>query len=107
MSMFSISSRKDGTISTKNLLDELLTLVRFFPHWTPGKYQLCGDFTTGFETTLDVPPGAHLVTTQIQLGIVRNRTVEVTLEAGRHTVIILQYSRFWGNFTKKPQVFVE
>ncbi|MCA9626654.1 MAG: hypothetical protein KC766_03260 [Myxococcales bacterium] len=72
-----------------------------------GQQVFCGDFTTGFETTLDVPPGAHLVTTQIQLGIVRNRTVEVTLEAGRHTVIILQYSRFWGNFTKKPQVFVE
>ncbi len=67
----------------------------------------CGDFTLGFDTTLEVAPGAHQLTTQIQLGIVRKRAVQVSVEAGRHTVIILQYSRFWGNFTKKPKVFVE
>ncbi|MEZ4369673.1 MAG: hypothetical protein R3B07_02580 [Polyangiaceae bacterium] len=66
-----------------------------------------GDFTDGFEETLEVAPGTHQVNTRVEIGIVRTRSVPVAVEAGRHTLISLEYSRFWGNFTKKPRVFVE
>lgn len=65
-----------------------------------------GDFTDGFEQTLDFAPGTHQINTRIDLGIVRTRSVVVPIEAGRHTVIVLEYSRFWGNFTKKPRISV-
>lgn len=66
-----------------------------------------GDFTDGFEVTLEVAPGTHAINTRIDLGITRTRSAQVPVEAGRHTLINLEYSRFWGNFTKKPKVFVE
>lgn len=63
-----------------------------------------GSFTRGFELMFPVAPGVHLVTTCIDIGLVRRtREYHVPVTAGRAFSVVLDYSRFWGNFTKKPQ----
>jgi hypothetical protein len=63
-----------------------------------------GSFMAGFDATLDVAPGAHRLTSEIDLGIAqRRREWPLTVpEAGCEATI--SYSRFWGNFSKKRAI---
>ena len=68
-----------------------------------------GSFLSGFDTTVEIACGAHVLSTAIHLGALR-RTREYAFvladESGyrdrpaRH-VARLAYSRFWGNFARK------
>jgi hypothetical protein len=68
-----------------------------------------GSFTSGFERTVEVAPGPHRLTTAIHVGgFQRKRAYELVLggegayrEGTGRWVARLDYSRFWGNFTKK------
>lgn len=60
-----------------------------------------GGFMSGFELTLDVPPGAHSLASVIDLGLAR-RTREWAFEVPQGgCAATISYSRFWGNFSKK------
>lgn len=66
-----------------------------------------GSFLSGIDLTVPVQPGAHRVTTKIDvggLGIFRTREYDVTVPPGRGTTLHLEYSRFWGNFSRRPRV---
>lgn len=60
-----------------------------------------GSFKTGINKTLAVSPGSHIVKTKI---LFRSRTYHIEVEIGQTCVIELEYSRTWGNFTKKPRL---
>ena len=58
-----------------------------------------GSFMNGFETTLSISPGTHMVKTVIQLGAIqRTKHFTVVIEPANGYRIGLEYSRFWGNF---------
>ena len=64
-----------------------------------------GSFREGFERTVEVLPGQHFVDTTIELGALkRTRRYPVDVAPARGYTVALSYSRFWGNFTKKPLV---
>lgn len=64
-----------------------------------------GSFVGGIDIAGATSPGAHTVTTRLELGIAaRTRSYTVDVPAGRGVTLELEYSRFWGNFTKTPRV---
>jgi len=64
-----------------------------------------GSFMAGIDISGAVSPGTHNVTTRIELGIAaRTRSYTVDVSAGRGVTLDLEYSRFWGNFTKTAAI---
>lgn len=64
-----------------------------------------GSFTSGVELFLPVTAGPHLITTRIDLGgIGRGREYPIAIPPGQAFSLELEYSRFWGNFAKKPRL---
>jgi hypothetical protein len=61
-----------------------------------------GGFLEGVELYLPVATGPHVVSTRIDLGVIsRTREYPVFVPPGQAFTLELEYSRFWGNFTKK------
>ncbi len=62
-----------------------------------------GSFLEGFTAARDVAPGAHELTTSIGTGgvLARRRSYSITVGDGDEVTAVLEYSRFWGNFTSK------
>ncbi|MEI8254108.1 MAG: hypothetical protein WCJ30_00380 [Deltaproteobacteria bacterium] len=67
-----------------------------------------GSFAAGFRVSLSLPPGGHVIETRIHVGVVsRRRQYEFELpvvglrDSATAWNIRLDYSRIWGNFTKK------
>ncbi len=64
-----------------------------------------GSFLGGVDLSGAVAPGMHTVTVRIHLEpFVRERVYAVEVPPGRGVTCELEYSRFWGNFTKKPKL---
>jgi hypothetical protein len=64
-----------------------------------------GSFKQGVELSIPVAPGEHVVSTRIEIdALTRTRDYPITIPPGEAFSVILSYSRFWGNFTKKPTV---
>lgn len=64
-----------------------------------------GSFASGFEVTVQVPPGEHTLETHIDLGVFgRKRRSVLTLSPAAGWVASLSYSRLWGNFSKKVEL---
>ncbi len=64
-----------------------------------------GGFLGGVDVAGQVAPGVHTITTRLDLGIVaRERIYTVEVPSGRAVIVTLDYSRFWGNFTKTPTI---
>ena len=73
-----------------------------------------GSFTSGFDVTVEVATGRHVLQTIIDPGgIGRQRLYEITIPAPEsalyrgerpRVVAKLDYSRFWGNFSKKLDI---
>lgn len=60
-----------------------------------------GGFLGGIDVTAAAAPGMHRVESVIDIGLVqRRRAWDVAAPA----TVTIEYSRFWGNFTKKPRV---
>jgi len=60
-----------------------------------------GGFLSGVDVTVPVAPGRHLLTSSLDLAIVkRTRTWQVDVPAGGLAVELV-YSRMWGNFKKR------
>jgi hypothetical protein len=65
-----------------------------------------GSFKRGVDLAFPVAPGPHQITAQIDMGgISRNRAYPISIMPGRGYLLILEYSRLWGNFTSKPTIF--
>ncbi len=65
-----------------------------------------GSFTSGFERQGPITPGVHRLETLIDAGIVQRRkhyTFEIT--PARAWLATLDYSRFWGNFARKLELW--
>ena len=66
-----------------------------------------GSFKDGFDVSLEVEPGPHVVDTTISvLGASRRQKIPLPLGDGSYRDVqvveaTLSYSRFWGNFTKR------
>ncbi len=67
-----------------------------------------GSFASGFRASLSVPPGPHVIETRIHVGVVsRRRRYEFELpvvglrDSASSWNALLDYSRLWGNFTKR------
>jgi hypothetical protein len=61
-----------------------------------------GSFKTGFNVAYPFAPGKHVIMTWIEMAATsRNReyTIDVPPEG---CVVVLSYSRLWGNFEKHP-----
>jgi hypothetical protein len=64
-----------------------------------------GSFLGGIDISGGVAPGIHTVTTRIELGVfARERSYAVEVPTGRSVTLHLEYSRFWGNFSKSPKI---
>ncbi len=64
-----------------------------------------GGFLAGVDVAGEVAPGFHAITTRIEAGLfARERVYTVEVPAGRPVTVTLDYSRFWGNFTKTPTI---
>lgn len=66
-----------------------------------------GSFLTGMDVCVPVMPGFRRVGTAMELlgtGIWRSREYPIDLSSGRSTTLVLEYSRFWGNFAKTPKL---
>jgi hypothetical protein len=63
-----------------------------------------GSFKQGFDWWAETPPGTYVVVAQIAapLGFTRSKTYTVTVQPSRTTIVVLEYSRMWGNFTERP-----
>lgn len=73
-----------------------------------------GSFKEGFDVSLEVPPGRHVLETAIDVaGLARRQQIELPLDAegGYRDVpevhAKLGYSRFWGNFEKRASLSVK
>jgi hypothetical protein len=63
-----------------------------------------GGFLAGIDVSVDTSPGPHRIESIINIGIAkRRRAWDVDVPAGGCDVAI-EYSRVWGNFTKRPRV---
>lgn len=73
--------------------------------WLDGALFHVGSFRQGFDRTLMLTPGRHVLSARLTNGpIARTREYEVEVHAGHATVLTLGYSRFWGNLVKRPSV---
>ncbi|MDB5218803.1 MAG: hypothetical protein JWO86_6730 [Myxococcaceae bacterium] len=64
-----------------------------------------GSFKQGLDRVFFVYPGHHQITVFIDMGgISRNRVYPITLSPNRGYSLILEYSRFWGNFASTPKI---
>jgi len=64
-----------------------------------------GSFKQGLDRVFSVAPGYHQITVHIEMGgITRNRVYPIALSANQGYLLILEYSRFWGNFAKTPKL---
>jgi hypothetical protein len=64
-----------------------------------------GGFLEGVDLYLPVATGPHVVSTRIDLGMIaRSREYPIHVPPGQAFSLELEYSRFWGNFTKKPKL---
>ena len=60
-----------------------------------------GSFLSGVDVAFEIAPGPHRLETRIDLGgIGRSRAYDLVLHAPGHWVATLEYSRFWGNFSR-------
>jgi hypothetical protein len=74
-----------------------------------------GSFVSGFERTVEIAAGPHRLTTAIHVGgFQRKREYEIVIggageyrEGAGRWVARLDYSRFWGNFVKKLDLYRE
>jgi hypothetical protein len=65
-----------------------------------------GSFTSGMDVCGAVQPGMHRIQTVIGLpaGLSRARSYEISVPPGPGITVLLSYSRFWGNFTRRPTI---
>ena len=64
-----------------------------------------GSFKQGFDGMFPVAPGYHEIATRIDMGgIARSRSYPIVISPGRGYSLLLEYSRFWGNFASKPKL---
>lgn len=67
-------------------------------------FAFAGSFKQGFDATLPVVPGPHVLGAIIELDAFR-RTRDYPVVVPPHGLALeLRYSRFWGNFDKTPLV---
>jgi hypothetical protein len=64
-----------------------------------------GSFKQGLDRAFSVFPGYHQIAITIDMGgISRNRVYPITIMANRRYSLILEYSRWWGNFARTPTI---
>lgn len=67
-----------------------------------GNFAFAGSFQQGFDVSLPVVPGPHVLSTIIELDPFR-RTRDYAIDVPPGGLALeLAYSRFWGNFKKAP-----
>jgi hypothetical protein len=64
-----------------------------------------GGFLQGFDVRFPAVPGPCVIDVLLDAGLVkRSRQYTVEARAGYAVEVWLEYSRFWGSFTKEPRV---
>lgn len=64
-----------------------------------------GSFRQGVDFMLPVTAGTHVLSTRIELdAFTRSRDYVLDLPSGQLSSVLLKYSRFWGNFTQRPEL---
>lgn len=62
-------------------------------------------FMQGFDWWTEVAPGVHLVELALRspIGLSRKRSYSVEVRPALVTIVVLEYSRMWGNLTERPK----
>lgn len=64
-----------------------------------------GSFLSGMDLSFAVQPGWHTVVPRIEMGALsRSKNYSVHVPPGPGVTLVLEYSRFWGNFASKPKI---
>ena len=60
-----------------------------------------GGFLAGIDAVAPAAPGLHRLESIIDIGIVQRRRA---WDVAAPCLVALEYSRLWGNFSKKPRI---
>jgi hypothetical protein len=71
--------------------------------WVDGHPVLDASFLRGFDWWTPIAPVIHVVATRLQGVVTRERTYSIEVRPGLVTVVVLDYSRTWGNLTSRPK----
>lgn len=66
-----------------------------------------GSFQSGMDVCVPVIAGWRRVVASMEVlgtGIWRSRDYSIDFSSGRSMTLVLEYSRFWGNFANKPKL---
>ena len=73
--------------------------------WFDGHPIYDGSFLAGFETSFPVFSGTHTLALRLTTPVFnREKQYPIVVEPANGYRIVLDYSRFWGNFTGAPQI---
>jgi hypothetical protein len=73
--------------------------------WFDGHVVYDGSFVSGFETTFPVLPGAHALALRLTTPLFnREKQYPIAIQPANGYQVLLEYSRFWGNFSGAPRI---
>jgi hypothetical protein len=75
--------------------------------WFDGHVIYDGSFVSGFETAFSAAPGNHLLAVRLTTPLFnREKQYPLAIQPANGVHVLLEYSRFWGNFTGSPRIRV-